>query len=358
MRAFRKPDVVGVGLDFFEQAGLAEIVLDLFAYRKPVHADIKADLVVDRTVRIEYVYDFEIVFLAYHVVVYVVCRRDFQHSRTELHVDVVVGYDGDGTPYERYLDGMAYHVLVTRVVGIHAQCYVAEYRFRACCGYDHVAVAALDHVAQVVEFALRFAEYHLFVGQGSLRGWVPVDHSHAAVYQSFVVQVYEYPYHAGGTYLVHCERGAFPVARSTQSAQLFKNYAAVFLLPLPCAGEELLSGERGFLYALLLEHGHHFGLGGDGSVVGAGYPAGVEALHAGAAHEYVLYGVVEHVSHVQYACHVGRRYDNSVCRPAIGNRVEVTLRQPVFVPFGFYILRRVFVLYIHIQSLMCLVSMI
>ena len=70
-------------------------------------------------------------------------------------------------------------------------------------------------------------------------------------------------------------------------------------------------------------------------MVGAGHPQGVLALHAGAAHQDVLDGVVEHVSHVQHTGHVGRRNDYGVGFTLVGLRVEELVLHPVLVPFAF-----------------------
>ena len=81
-------------------------------------------------------------------------------------------------------------------------------------------------------------------------------------------------------------------------AQLLENDATVLLFPLPCVFEELLACEVALLDTLLGKLLHHLGLGCDRGVVGTGYPAGILAQHACAAHQNVLYSVVEHVSHV------------------------------------------------------------
>ena len=62
--------------------------------------------------------------------------------------------------------------------------------------------------------------------------------------------------------------------------------------------EKLVAREVVLLYSLFGKTFHHLCLGGDRGMVGARHPTCVLALHASAAHEDVLNGVVEHVSHV------------------------------------------------------------
>jgi hypothetical protein len=54
------------------------------------------------------------------------------------------------------------------------------------------------------------------------------------------------------------------------------------------------------------------------------------------ADEYVLYGVVEHVSHVKYTGYVGGRYHYRVGFSLIGLGMKEIVLHPIFVPFFFY----------------------
>ena len=82
-------------------------------------------------------------------------------------------------------------------------------------------------------------------------------------------------------------------------------------------------------------------------MVGAGHPTCVLALHARAAHEDVLYSFVEHMPHVQNACHIGGRYYYGVGFAVIGFRAEKFVFQPVFIPFALYFRGAVFACEFH-----------
>ena len=347
-RALRIADVVGVLLGLFEEPGGIEVLLDPAADIETVLSDVQADLVVDRAVVVEDVDGFQSVFFPEHVVVDVVRRGHFQGSGAELDVDILVADDGDRASDERHDDaGVGREVLIARVVGVDAEARIAEDGLGTGRGDDDRALRSLDLVAQVVELSVRLLEDDLLVGEGGLCGGVPVDHADAAVDLTLVVEVAEDAQDALRADVVHREAGAVPVARGAELAQLPEDDAAVLLLPLPGVFQEFVTRERRLLDSLFAEHGDDFGLRGDRGVVHAGDPACVLSGHAGAADENVLQGVVEHVPHVEHSGDVGGRDDDRIWFAFIGFRVEELVVDPIVVPFGFDLLRSVFVSDLH-----------
>ncbi len=96
--------------------------------------------------------------------------------------------------------------------------------------------------------------------------------------------------------------------------------------------QELLTREVGLLNALLGQLVHHLCLCGNAGMVGAGHPACVLTLHAGAANKNILNGVIEHVPHVEHTRYVGRRYHYGVRLTPIGLRTEQLMVQPILIP--------------------------
>jgi hypothetical protein len=67
-------------------------------------------------------------------------------------------------------------------------------------------------------------------------------------------------------------------------------------------------------------------------MIGAGDPAGVIALHAGAADEDVLDRLVQGMTHMQHTGDGGRGDDNGIRLALVGFRTEITLLHPMSVP--------------------------
>ena len=116
----------------------------------------------------------------------------------------------------------------------------------------------------------------------------------------------------------------------------------MFFCPCPSMLQELLTGEVALLDTLFSKAVHNLCLGGNAGMVGAWYPASVLAVKPCLAYEYVLYGVVEHVPHVQYSCHVGWWYYYGVWLSPVWLAAEQLMFQPVSIPFPLYFIWRVF----------------
>ena len=100
--------------------------------------------------------------------------------------------------------------------------------------------------------------------------------------------------------------------------------------------KELLTCEVGLLYTLLSESVHHLCFGSNTCVVSARHPAGILALHAGTPDQDVLNRIVQHMSHVEHPCNVGRWNHHGIRLTAIRLRTEKLVVQPVLVPFRFH----------------------
>ena len=107
----------------------------------------------------------------------------------------------------------------------------------------------------------------------------------------------------------------------------------MFVRPLPGVFQELFACQVMLLDALFGQFLHHLGFRGNRGVVCTGYPQRILALHACTTYQYILDGVVQHVSHVQHSRHVGWRNDDGVGFASIGFRTEQLVVQPVLIPF-------------------------
>lgn len=294
----------------------------------------------DDTVLVHDRHGRQVVALADREVVRVVRRGHLDRARAELRVDVGVRDDRDAAVGQRQLDQLADEVPVPLVVRVDGDGGVAEHRLGTGGGDDHgvvpFAVADGDQLAGVL------LVLDLDVGDRGQTPRTPVDDALGAVDQLVVVEPLEDGLDGLGQALVHGEPLAVPVDAVTESAHLAEDLAAVLLLPLPDALDELLAPQVVAGLALFGELLLDLVLGGDARVVHAGEPQGLVTLHALTAREGVHEGVLEGVPEVQAAGDVRRRDDDGVRGlVALGVGREVTTLYPALVQRPLYIGRRV-----------------
>ncbi len=340
--ALRISDLVFVIFNLLDQTRFGEILGYLFAHGKAVHAYVHAGSLADGGVVVEYVDRVKVVFLAEHVVVDIMGRGDFQAACAELHVDIIVLDHGYLTANQRHDHTLALEMGVFGIVGIDTHGCVAHNGFRTGGGYNGIPVLADYIIAQIVELAVLLFIDHFNVAQSGLGLGIPVDHPLAAVDKPAAVKIDKYLCDTFRPQFVHGEGGAAPVARGSELAQLLQDDASILVSPVPRVFQKLLACEIALLDSLFGKLGHDFGLCGYRSMVGAGHPQGVFARHAGAAHEYVLYRVVEHVAHVEHACDIGRRDNDRIGFARVGSALEEVVTHPVVIPFVFNLRRVVF----------------
>ena len=201
-------------------------------------------------------------FLAQHIVIDVVCRGHFEASRAKLHIYVFIFYHRYFTPHQRHDDMLATQVCFCRVIGIDAHRRVTHDGLGAGGSHDGIVVAPCHAVFQIVELAVLLLVDYLLIAQSGQCLRVPIDHPHAAIYESLAIEVYEDFDDALAALLIHGECRAVPITRSPQTAQLFEDYPSVFVGPLPGMSEEFVTCQFRLLDALLCQTCHDFGLGG------------------------------------------------------------------------------------------------
>ena len=279
--AFAVSDLVLIVLDMIHQACFLQVKSYLPAYIIAVHADVHTGSLAYCTIGVKDIYCLQVVDLAQIVVVDIMCRSDLQTAGSELNIHVSVLDYRYNTAYQRYRDLVALEPLVLGIFGIDAHRGIAHNGLGTCrsnyckvaffvpvqdlafltCRYNRVGVCICHIVFQVIQLALLLAVYHLDVGEGCLCLGVPVDHAQAAVYQSFVIQVAEYPQHAFASCLVHREAGSVPVAAGTQPSQLLQYDATVLVCPIPGVFQKFLTCQVLFPDALLCQAIYNLCLG-------------------------------------------------------------------------------------------------
>ena len=224
--------------------------------------------------------------LSQHIVVHIVCRRNLQTSRTELHIHVIVFYHGNDAPYKRNYHFLPLQPLVFRIIRINAHGRISHNGFGTGCRHHGITSfrIALHLVTKVVQFAMFLLIDNLFIRKSSLSFRIPIHHSHTTIYQALVIQIDKDLDHTFRTFLVHRECCSLPIARSTYALQLFQNNTSVLLCPSPRMLQELIPCQLTLLYTFLGQTVHHLGFCRYRGVVCSRNPTSIFALHTGTTH--------------------------------------------------------------------------
>ena len=295
----------------------------------------------------------QVVALRAGVVVEVVRAGDLQAAGAEIHVDEIVGDDGNVAVAQRQLDPLAHQVPVALVVGVNAQCAVGQHGLGARGGDGHAAQG--DGVAFLVDDGLRavdegvfdmpqkavdFLGHHFQVAHRGQQLGIPVDQALAAVDEALLVKLDEGLDHAARHALVHGEVFARPVGRGAQAPHLAGDGVARLLFPLPDLLHELFAAQVVARDLLRVELALDHDLRGDAGVVGTRHEHRVVARHAVIAHQAVHDGLVERMAHVQGTGDVGRGELDAVGLFAragfhVAASLEIAALFPQVVPAGF-----------------------
>ena len=168
------------------------------------------------------------------------------------------------------------------------------------------------------ETALDLDLLHFEIGNRGEQLRIPIHQPLVFVDQLVAIKLHEDLEHGLRQPLVHGEAFARPIARRAQALELIDDDAAGFGFPFPDAFEEFLAphvAAAGKLALHQLPLDHH--LGRDAGVVGARLPQHVASAHALEAAENVLQRIVERMTHMQRARHIGRR-DHDTIRVRLG----------------------------------------
>ena len=265
--------------------------------------------------------DGQLVPLADVEVRLVVRGRDFQHAGAESEIHVVVANDRDELFRVGNLDGqrtanlLADEMRVARILRIHGDGGVAGNGLGTRGGDGQERAGLLRHLHfEVIHRPVLRLHLHLLVGERSERSGAPVDHAFTAIDQALFIKVHKDPLHTLRVVLIHGEALALPVAGAAEFLELLDDDAAVLVLPLPDFLQKFLAPEVVAMAddTLLFQRALDDGLRGDAGVIGAGKPKHFLALHARAAGEDVLDGIVQDVAEGQDAGDIRRRDDDGI----------------------------------------------
>ena len=354
----REAHLIIIVLNLLHQSGVLKVDGNLLAHVHAVHTYIETCCLADGTIVVEDIDGLQTMLQTEGVVVDIVSWSHLQATGTELDIYVCILDDRNLAVYERYDHVLALQPGILLILRVDTHGRVAHDGFRTGgCYHCIVALLILVHhvllvhllavllyyiILQMVELRVLILVDNLLVRERSLGLRVPVDHAHATIDESLLVEVAEYVDNGTRAGLVHGEGSAVPVAAGTELAELLEDDAAVLVSPVPSVLEELIASKVCLLDTLLGEAVNHLSLGSDTGVVGTRYPASVLALHACTANENILDSIVEHVSHVEHTRYVWWRDNHRIRFTTIWLRAEKLVVEPVLIPFTFHCLWIVF----------------
>ncbi len=228
------------------------------------------------------------------------------------------------------------------VIRIDADPGIPENGFRSRGSYGKFLIAALDLIFQVVQMTLTLLVYHLLIRKSGFCLRIPVYHAITTIYMSFIIKVNEYFDHRSRHIIVHGEFGAIPVTGSPEFLKLFQNDPAMLMGPFPGVLQKFFPGKVIFVDPLSLQFSHHLSFGCDRSMICSRHPAGIVAFKTGPANQNILDGIVEHMPHMEYTCHVRRRNNDGIGFSFVNFGMEIFILHPVFIPFLLYFVGYVF----------------
>ena len=330
---FGETHVVGDVFDLFQQALRFDVGNAQFAAFVTVQTGIAfaADRV-HGAVAVHHIDERQIMTLAHLIVVGVVGGGDLHAAGTLFRIGVFVLDNGDLAVRQRQIDRLANQVFVAGIVDRNCHSRIAEQRFRTGRGDHQIAGTIRQRVTEVPELALDFLVDHFFVRERALGSGTPVHHAFAAVDVTLVIQLDKHLLDRIGKTFVHGEAFPFPVAGSTQFAELLDDRAAVLFLPVPDPFNEFFTPQRAAIDPFRFTQNFiHLAFRGDPGVVRAGEPADRFAHHAMPADQDVLKRIVQHMPHGQDTRHVRRGDHNGI---GFLFRIRLAAEQPVILPVG------------------------
>ena len=273
-------------------------------------------------------------------VVWVMGRCNLNNARTLCHIGVLVADNGDLFVEKRENDMAAVEMSVALVLGVDGNGGIAEHRLGSGGGKLKLLARLLYGVKKMPEVAVLLVIFDLRVGNRGLAAGAPVDHPVASVDKVFFIKAHKDFAHGLAAALVEGEAFSVPIAGGTELLELLDDASAVSGFPLPCSFEETVAADIVLGDAFFLHRLDYLRLGSYRSVVGAGHPKGIVALHSLPADKDILESVIKSVTHVKLAGDIRRRDNDRVGLFALlGLCVEVFALEPKIINTIFDILR-------------------
>ena len=208
-------------LDLHQSALCLQIFYNCLSRLIAIHAGILGICVYDLGIIRHHVDNFQVVPQTNFKVVRVVRRCDLYHAGSEVHLHIVICYNGNFTVYQRQDQSLAHQILVPFIIRVYCYGSIAQQSFRTGGRQFQIAAAILERIAQVPEVTSLVLIFYLCIGNGSETLRAPVDDALATVDQTFLVILDENFLDCLAAAFVHGKTLSGPVTGRTQLFQLF-----------------------------------------------------------------------------------------------------------------------------------------
>ncbi|GBD91504.1 hypothetical protein BMS3Abin04_02236 [bacterium BMS3Abin04] len=149
------------------------------------------------------------------IIVYIVSGSNFNGAGSEFQINVIICKDWDFSIYNWKDYFFTYQIYISFIFWINRNARITEHRFRSCCGNNQVFIAVFNGISEIPKFTLNSFEIYFFIGNGRFGSRVPINHSIAAIYQSFFIEFNKCFNNFFVIMFVHCKSFAFPITAYT-----------------------------------------------------------------------------------------------------------------------------------------------
>ena len=337
--------VMTIILNLNQQSLTIQLLYDGLSGLIAIHALILSAVFIDGSIVVHHIDDRQIMTLSNLKVVRVVSRGNLNNTGSEFPVNVGVGNNGNHTIHDRQHYTLANQMLISLILGMNGHCCIAQHGLGTGGGKGQEfrgagsTIIVHDGVLDMPEMTGLLLILYLGVRDGGITYGTPVDDTGALVDVTFLMHLYEYFGNCLVAALIHGKTLSVPVTGGAHLLQLGNDTSAVLFLPLPGSLQELLTPQVMLVDALLLQLLDNLNLGCDGSMVCAGLPECIIALHSFKTNQDILHGIIQRMPHVQLSCNIWRgNHDSEGGLGVIHLRMKILLIQPFLIQSVLYAL--------------------
>ena len=201
-----------------------------------------------------------------------------------------------------------------------------------------MSAAISEGIADMPHAAVFFFRHHFQIRYRCTEHGIPVHQSLATINQPLLMQANEHLGDGGRHLVVHREVLAAPVGGGAHAAHLTRNGRAGVFFPFPDFFQKFFATEIVARDLLCIQLALDDDLRRNTRMISAGYPGSVVAAHTVIARQAIHDGLVESVTHVKGAGHIGWRQLNGERGFALVQRSgEVAALFPFGAPVLFYL---------------------